>query len=250
MKPYERSVLSEFERLFDQWLILKSELDEVLKDAEPELVMQKHLVELRRKMLGLLSPGVIELSGLGRDDQSRLREMRYAVASYWDDYLLQRYDWGDANDHQKQLFRKQWLDYLIEWEAFGTRLAGKIIPESIRCLLNHPQHTLADLALIEVYARIIWLGFGAQNDSVRGRNKALLAEINTKLAANFPLRTRASNSLHMGWMPPAGMIGKRLAPISRWKRIIAFTFAGSLLLIALSWTTLVFWLIAALPAVE
>ncbi len=250
MKLYEQSVLSEFERLFVHWLLLKDELDEVLSGTVPEVDIRQHLAELQRKMLSLLSPSSIELSDFGRDDRSNLRDMRYALAAYWDDFLLQRYDWGNTNEDQKQLFRKQWLCHLIEWEAFGTRLAGKIVPDAIRCLLNSPHHTQADVSMIEVYARILWLGIGAQNDSVRGRNKALLAEINAKLAANFPHRTKAGNSLQMGWMPSAGMIGKRLAPISRWKKIIALTFTGTMLTIIITWSTLVLWLISALPAVD
>ena len=250
MKLYEQSVLSEFERLFDHWLVLKHELDEVVSGARPGIVIEQHLLELQGKMLDLLSPSAVELRDFARDDRSNLRAMRYALAAYWDDYLLQRYDWANADVDQKQLFRKQWLTYLIEWEGFGTRLAGKIIPDSIRSLLSSPHHTLADLSMIEVYARILWLGFGAQNDKVQGRNKTLLIELNTKLASHYPHRAIAANSLVTGWMPPAGMISKRLAPISRWKKIITYTFGGTLLIIMLSWLIVVYWLIAALPAVE
>ena len=249
----EETVLLEFERVFEQWLLIREALDEDLRalfvDSEaqsPDLCFikaQKALVEALRQRPG-------SYTSLTRLDEANLQKMRFALAAYWDDFLLQRHNWIDLPEVRQQSLRKAWLNHLVEWEAFGTRSAGKRFPEAVRSLVFADRREASDTSLLAVYYRILWLGFGGQDQGSRAQFKELMDSTRLALVANSKAAGYEKSKQPLGLMPPAGMKVSRLAPIKRWRKLILLAFAGLALSSLIIWVGLVLRLTTDLSGIN
>ena len=238
MLKTEETVLLEFERIFGQWLLIREELDEDLRtlfaDSEtqsPDLCF----IKAQKALVGALRQTPESEASLNRMDEANLQKMRFALAAYWDDFLLQRHNWIDLPEGQQQMLRKAWLNHLVEWEAFGTRSAGKRFPEAVRSLVFADRREASDTSLLAVYHRILWLGFGGRDENTRAQFKELMDSTHLAILASSKAAMYEKLQQPLGLMPPAGMKVSRLAPIKRWRKLILLAFAG------LAFSSLIIW---------
>ena len=92
------TVLSEFERLFTRWLHIKADLEadvRVMGEQPDAQMLSERLLEVQKELTQLLDKPRAELINLSPIEQANLQRMGYALAAYWDDFLLQRFDWGN-----------------------------------------------------------------------------------------------------------------------------------------------------------
>jgi type VI protein secretion system component VasF len=235
-------VLLEFERLFAQWLRIKAELDEQLRELyaqterdQPDLCLlraQKALV----KTLQDTPPSDVSLS---RMDLANLEKLRFALAAYWDDFLLQRHDWIGLPEAEQQQLRKTWLKYLVEWETFGTRSAGRRFPEAVQELVFAERREESDVPVLAMYYRILWLGFGAQDERSVSRIAQLMENLRVTLQSTHAQPSAGEAKQPLGWMPPPGMKPGRMAPIRRWRNLILAAFAAVAASSLIAWIGLV-----------
>ena len=104
-------VLKEFERVFTQWLQIKAELSADLRSlyAQPEKEQPDLcLMKAQKALLQALFQTLPSAAVLTRHDSENLTKMRFALAAYWDDFLLQRFNWIDLPDPERQQLRKTW----------------------------------------------------------------------------------------------------------------------------------------------
>jgi type VI protein secretion system component VasF len=225
----DEPVLLEFERIFGQWLLIREALDEDLRalfaDSEaqsPDLCF----IKAQKALVDALREPSKSRGSRTQMDEANLQKMRFALAAYWDDFLLQRHNWIDLPEVRQQSLRKAWLSCLVEWEAFGTRSAGKRFPEAVRSLIFAERRETGDASLLAVYYRILWLGFGGQDEASRAQSTALMESIRLALAAIGNGSGYEKSKQPLGLMPPAGMKVSRLAPIKHWRKLIFLAFAG------------------------
>jgi len=238
----EEIVLTEFERMFSRWIQVKRQLDADLRalDSESDASQLDGCLHTAQKsLLGALTAPIGNVGSISRVELANLEKMKYAVAVYWDDYLLQRYDWGGLAEAMCVKARKLWLKNLIEIEIFGTRSAGKRFPHAVRDLLLDKRFAEADIPLLAVYLRILWLGFGSPEASSQVAYKPLREEAVRLLQSKYAVSSESKNQQPLGWMPPVGMQIKHLAPIQRWKKILLGTFGGLLASSLLIWIAVV-----------
>ena len=110
-------VLQEFERVFTQWLQIKAELSAELRAlfAQPEKEQPDLcLIKAQKALVQALFQAPSSSAVLTRHDSENLTKMRFALAAYWDDFLLQRFNWIDLPEAEQQQLRKTWLKYLVE----------------------------------------------------------------------------------------------------------------------------------------
>ena len=246
-------MLLEFERIFAQWLQIKAELDARLHDLyaqaekdQPDLCLMK----AQKALVSALQQRPSTEVSLSRIDLSNLEKMRFALAAYWDDFLLQRHDWIGLPAAEQQVLRKTWLKYLVEWEAFGTRSAGRRFPEAIRSLIFAERLEESDTPVLAVYYRILWLGFGGQDEKSRTAIAELTELTRQALLARHSDQVSAGVKQPLGYMPPPGLIPGRMAPIRRWRNLILGAFAGVAVLSLLVWVGLVLNLTDTLAALN
>lgn len=246
-------VLKEFERVFTQWLQIKAELSADLRSlyAQPEKEQPDLcLMKAQKALLQALFQTLPSAAVLTRHDSENLTKMRFALAAYWDDFLLQRFNWIDLPDPERQQLRKTWLKYLVEWEAFGTRSAGRRFPEAVHALAFAERREDADTPLLMIYYRILWLGFGDQTAASRQRTQELMDKIHALLQARMQPIAATQHSQPLGWMPPAGMKPGRLAPIKQWQKLLLVGFTGVAASSLLMWIGIVLHLTSNLAAMN
>lgn len=246
-------VLQEFERVFTQWLQIKAELSADLRSLyaqaekeQPDLCLMKAQKALLQALFQTLPSAAV----LTRYDSENLTKMRFALAAYWDDFLLQRFNWIDLPDPERQQLRKTWLKYLVEWEAFGTRSAGRRFPEAVHALAFAERREDADTPLLMIYYRILWLGFGDQTATSRQRTQELMDKIHALLQARMQPTAATQHSQPLGWMPPAGTKPGRLAPIKQWQKLLLVGFTGVAASSLLIWIGIVLHLTSNLAAMN
>ena len=235
-------VLLEFERLFAQWLLIKAELDDQLRALYAQTERDQAdlcLLQAQQALVKTLQYGPASDVSLSRMDLANLEKLRFALAAYWDDFLLQRHDWIGLPEAEQQQLRKTWLKYLVEWEAFGTRSAGRRFPEAVQELVFAERREEGDAPLLAVYYRILWLGFGGQDEESVSRVTQLMENLRIALHSTHTSPSAGEAKQPLGWMPPPGMKPGRMAPIGRWRNLIlaAFAAVGASSLIA--WSGLV-----------
>lgn len=246
-------VLQEFERVFTQWLQIKAELTAELgtlfaqtEKEQPDLC----LIKAQKALVQALFQSPPSRAVLTRHDSENLAKMRFALAAYWDDFLLQRYNWIDLPESEQQQLRKTWLKYLVEWEAFGTRSAGRRLPEAVNALAFAERQDESDTPLLMIYYRILWLGFGDKTGASHQRTKELMDKISALLNARIQTNTATLQSQPLGWMPPAGMKPGRLAPIKQWQKLLLFGFTAVAASSLLIWIGIVLHLTSNLAAMN
>ena len=234
----EEIVLREFERLFSSWLQVKSELDADLRELAEDFDSEQLdacLYKAQKSLVVTLTAPISNIGSVARVELANLEKMKFAIAAYWDDYLLQRYDWAELSETGRVKSRQLWLTYLIESEVFGTRSAGRRFPAAVRDLLIDKRFMDADVPLLAVYLRILWLGFGSPDPRTQAPYKPLRQEANRVLQARYARSSESNSQQPLGWVPPVGMKAKHLAPIQRWKKILLGLFCGILVSSLLTW---------------
>lgn len=144
----------------------------------------------------------------------------YAVAALADEIMLINFDWPG---------KSEWQDMLLETSLFQSFQAGSTIFKHIDTLLKAQNHVPLDRQLAAVYLLILRLGFSGRYRD----DPAKIAQYRQNLyrlvdkdasAENNPICHQAYKHL---------LVSKhqqRLAPISRWNRIMASIAAIYLLL--------------------
>ena len=252
MARYEKTVLTEFESIYTKWLALLGRLGQALKDLGQDPSDEERsncLNDFSADLLAIVDNQTSDIARFSREDRLNLNKMKFAAAAYFDDYLLQRYVWGGLPEGVSAEFRKDWLGRLIEWRAFGTKSAGRKFPLAVEDSLSSDTHSQADQTLLSVYARILWLGFGPEELSVANRNNSLIDQINRILLKQEESDWEKTRDQPLGWIPPPGLAPKRMAPIKRWQRAIAYSIVGFVALSLISWLGIVFYLSSSLEAI-
>lgn len=240
------NLVSEFERLLSQWVVALDELSVELVDSENEKI-ESALSRLQAKVLRLLRGDSRTTEYLEPQDADLFR-MHYAFIAYCDDYLLQRYSWSEAQPEKQREYRRLWLKFLCEQKLFGTRAAGAKLPKVMRALVTKGAHKDKDLEMAVVYLRVIWLGFGSgsgEHQAAQSKLRVALSEIIERFRSDSEAPT---NIQPLGWMPPPGLVAKRLAPIGRWKKILLYLGLGYILTTCLIWLLLSSWVANILSA--
>ena len=248
---WQRTILTKFEDLFGRWLEIKHELDEQLYalGSEPdETQIDDQLKLFQRELLKLLATSDQGDIGLSRDERANVNELNFALAAYWDDFLLQRYQWSVLSDESKAYARKYWLKLLVESEIFGTRSAGRGFPKAIRKLVRRDRYSEADLPLLGVYARLLWLGFGPKDPKVQKDHSLLRDDAITIINAQSKSAPAYLEQDSLGWMPLPGKKVERMAPVARWKSLFLRAASVSVILSLLIWIGLVYQLKSGLLA--
>lgn len=249
----EEIVLKEFERMFSTWLQVKRELDSDLGGLHAELdsdQLDTFLWKAQKSLVETLTSPISNVGSVARVELVNLDKMKFAIAAYWDDYLLQRYDWAELPEASRAKSRQFWLKYLIESEVFGTRSAGRRFPAAVRDLLLDKHFMDADIPLLAVYLRILWLGFGSLDAHTQAPYKPLREQASRILQAKCAQSSDVKSQQPLGWLPPVGMRAKHLAPIQRWKKILLGLFGSILVSSLLTWVAVAIQLSSFLSRVS
>lgn len=238
MSARKANLLFEFENLLSSWVDAIDELSLLVGTADEDsidLVLQQFQSRVIKSTVGERDM----VSFLATLEPKRLR-MHYAFFAYCDDFLLQRYGWAGSIPEKLAQYRRAWLKLLFEQKVFGSRSAGVKLQRDIGGLAASPLLEQADIQIAHVYLRILWLGFGPapkQNGVAQSalREKLVMAmqgsEQGKSLVATQPF----------GWMPPPGLIGKRLAPIGRWRMFVLYLGIGYVAVTCLSLLVITLW---------
>ncbi|MCY7293849.1 DotU family type IV/VI secretion system protein [Alteromonas sp. a30] len=181
----------------------------------------------------------MERSNLGGQFADYL-DMQYALVAFIDDQLLNE----NANLLTEPM---RWIDYLLERSLFSTSVAGDKLIQKMQELTQ--QNVSMSLASKEarlkayVYLCLLWQGFEGSlrrclsDKTELARMKAKLIEICEYSALDISDKNHALINQAFGYAPSQRSKNKdldnaRLAPISRWHRVVLV--AAALYLVASS----------------
>jgi len=181
--------------------------------------LQDFFQQQKQKLEPMLSARQMEL----------YQEMLYAITALIDEHMLLR---------QTDITPKLWLDNLLEMNLFKSRNAGSnLIDKMQQKATSTYDLSQEEKRLCQCYIRVIWLGFAGKYHK-KGK---LLYELNELLIKKAELQTADLSAPHL--FPQAYYCStpnpeqkKRLAPISRWQRLLLLGLLGYLLLSLTIWT--------------
>lgn len=243
----ERILLQSFEESLGYWCKLKTRIqahtskEKLLTNNDKTLVTDvveyvhrdlcNHFKEQEQRMKNLMSSGQLV----------HYMQARYAMVALIDDELLQQNNaiWS---------LQDQWLNLLLEKSLFQTRIAGDKIIDRIDQLLmreaSADQISSQHQQLAYVYLSILWQGFRGvlRLDEDNKRLNELKNKL-IELCEVSPIRLDAEPLLPQPYAKQSDNPLKtnkaednsRLAPISRWHRIVVLAFALFLILSTAVW---------------
>ncbi len=241
MAAVQDTVLTQFDLLFGVWRRALSKLDAQLTNVASEDdgdQLRELLLQMQGDLLGALGESQKLDARFGSEARGQLEHMRYAAVAYFDDYLLQRYQWPALPDNHKAQAKKIWLGLLLESSVFGTRYAGRGLPKRVQELIYLGHYTESELSLLRVYVRIFWLGFGAQEAKTIQAHADLKDRAIAVLGNHASLQPQAQNAMGVGWMPPPGQKIERLAPVAKLKGALQKIGLAAVAFSLLAWVVL------------
>lgn len=243
MSALKTNLLFEFEDLLSSWVDAIDELSSQVSAADEDsmaLVLQQF-----QSMVIKSTVGDRDMSDfLATLEPKRLR-MHYAFFAYCDDFLLQRYGWAGAVPEKLAQYRRAWLKLLFEQKVFGSRSAGVKLQSDISSLAASPLLEQVDIQITHVYLRILWLGFGSNSKQNGVTQRALRERLVTAIQGSKQEKSLITTQ-PFGWMPPPGLIVKRLAPIGRWRKFLLFLGIGYVAATCLSMLAITLWVASIL----
>ncbi len=158
----------------------------------------------------------------------------YAMSAFIDEQLLKSVKWSE---------QKQWLPLMLELKLFGSRNSGEKLIEQIQAFsIKTDVFSDDEKKLAGCYLRILWLGFSGKY----ANDLKVINQLKTQLTnqAELTIPDLSVKTL-MAQAYLCNIINEkqsRLAPISRWQRLILLGMGFYLLLAGFLWYVLTYQL--------
>lgn len=162
------------------------------------------------------------------------KQAQYAIVALIDDQLLQNPPWE----------KEDWLKHLLEDAMFESRIAGQRLISEIETLVeidaNKQQLSAHQQQLAYIYLSILWQGFKGKLYRNEERLKDLQLSL-IQITEYLPANLNAKRLLEQPYNHTSNdqddeeAENRRLAPITRWHRVVLFGFVIYALISSAIW---------------
>lgn len=166
----------------------------------------------------------------GQERRSRQRDALYVCAALIDEVMLMDLEWSG---------REAWLDRLLEYRFFRTRLAGRRFFERLEAFLAREGADVRHADLASLYLLALGLGFRGIHRGAAGEERLALARALLLERADATDLEPEARLFPQAWRFRASGKESRLAPLRPWLRAGGFALAAWLLTSCLVWLALV-----------
>lgn len=236
----EFNLLELFEGFLSFWLILSEKIEKHYNEGINLTNFKGDQVNnipryIQRQLLAYAERQKKQVIQIALPQQQVLyRKYLYAMAAFIDEQLLQRVEWSE---------QKEWLSLMLELNLFGSRNSGEKLIEHIKNLSNKSsEFSVDEKALANCYLRVLWLGF----DGKYSKDIEKLEQLRSQLISNADLTIpdlSVKTLFTQAYLYNASNDEQsRLAPISRWQRIIVLGVGFYLLISGFLWFVLTYQL--------
>jgi len=234
-----------FEQLLAFWFVWQQDIeqhyrgDKLLVDSEKKLVQNVPLY-LNAQLSRFINAQTIAITQYASSNQERLyQKLLYGYAAFIDEQLLQHTKWTEVDN---------WLPLMLEITLFGSRNAGdKLIDDmekltdELEELTDKSVNILEDKRVLAgIYLRILWLNF----DGKYHGNIKKIDRLKKRLARYSVITMPDFNAPYLSYQPYSSTVihedKSRLAPMGRWKKIMAYAALLYLFITGIAW-----WLITS-----
>ncbi|UAA37096.1 DotU family type IV/VI secretion system protein [Paraneptunicella aestuarii] len=224
-----RVILHRFEESLAYWCELKQKLQEHAKSGtQLGDNKQTQITDVPLYTHSLLMEHFThqenEVKSISSSAQFHLyKQAQYAIVALIDDQLLKNPPWKDDS----------WLNYLLENKLFYSRIAGQRLIGEIEKLVDvdatQKQITAQTKQLAYIYLSVLWQGFKGKLFNKEERLKELQSSL-IQLTEYTPVNLNADRLLEQPYNfnseeEEEEAENRRLAPISRWHRVVLFGIA-------------------------
>lgn len=199
--------------------------------GSPELSGKEMARRLAARLALLLEAQARKVRDYGSDEQRRQHQVAlYATAALIDEVLLMELDWPG---------RTAWLDLLLEYRFFRTRVAGQRFFELVEQLLLKEPGGVAQSDLAAIFLLALKLGFKGAHRGALGEEK--LRALRPRLLKRAR-QSQAADDAHL--FPQAYQFqvrgqDARLAPLRPWLRAGTYALLAYLLFSSAIWLAIV-----------
>lgn len=197
----------------------------------PELSGKEMARRFAARLALLLEAQARNARDYGSDEQRRQHQVAlYATVALIDEVLLMEFDWPG---------RTAWLDLLLEYRFFRTRVAGQRFFELVEQLLLKEPGGVAQSDLAAIFLLALKLGFKGAHRGEQGEKKLHALRPRLLKRAHHSQAVDDARLFPQAYQFQVREQDARLAPLRPWLRAGAYALSAYLLLSSAIWFSIV-----------